>query len=86
MRADDLRARCPRCDSLLSLDEMGRATCLPCEKEYAEKYGNSFEAIAKLVEDVSMPIIDRDYEIIILQKGGWCKIRYSLRKAMQGEV
>ena len=85
MNADELLAHCPRCKNKLTLDEMGCATCCHCEKEYDEKYGYSYEATAKLVNEVSMPISRMGYEIVILKKGGWEQICGSVTKVNKDE-
>ena len=80
MNADELLARCPRCDGELGLDQMGCATCWSCDKEIRENADNLWKATETFVDEVAIPILDQDYEVVILKKGGWEQIRSSLGK------
>ncbi len=73
MNVNDLLARCQKCNKLLTLDEMGCAICRPCEDEFMKRHGYSAESYLKLVKEISIPTIG-EYEVVILQKGGWEKI------------
>ena len=68
MNFDDYLAKCPICEGLLGLDQMGCPTCWQCAKEYKGKYGYTMERTEKFVDEVAMKIMDMDLEILIIEK------------------
>ena len=60
MKLDDFLAKCPRCRTKLSLDQMGCEHCVKCYDEFREK--EDYDAMANL----SKRIIDVDVRYILI--------------------